>query len=226
MCYSAEASFAASGVLAINSIAISRLPKEKSSLPLSMVPAIFAVHQFTEGLVWLGQDGNLLEAYKWVAIYTYVIIAFVLWPIYVPFAAYIMESSKRRRAVILLCQAIGLWVGLTLLLSIFRDPITVAADCCRLSYGVKADESLLIPYLVAVSVPFLLSTRRGLVYFGAGITISCAAAYYLTTETAFPSLWCFFAALLSGGLYFYFKAAARTIVNKPVVSNGYVECGG
>jgi hypothetical protein len=88
MCFSAEASFAASGVLAASSVAISRIPKERSSIPLSLFPAIFAAHQFAEGVLWLHHDGVLPDAYKVGALYAYVLIAYVLWPILVPFAAY------------------------------------------------------------------------------------------------------------------------------------------
>jgi hypothetical protein len=209
MCFSAEASFAASGVLAASSVAIARLPKEKASLPLSLFPAVFATHQFIEGLVWLNQDGILPDAYKPATVYAYALIAFVLWPILVPFSAYLIETGGRRRILILICQGIGLGVGLALLLSFTRAPLEVTADCCSLSYRVDASPLLFVPYLIAVSIPYLASSRRGLVLFGAGITLSCAAAAVATSVATFPSVWCFFAALLSAGLYLYFRRAAQ-----------------
>ncbi len=210
MCFSAEASFAASGVLAVSSIAISRIPKEKASIPLSLFPAIFATHQFIEGIVWLNHDGILPDAYKTGAVYAYALIAFVLWPIFVPFSAYLLETGKRRRLIILICQAIGLWIGFSLLLSFVRDPVQVTVDCCSLSYQVNAPDLLIAPYLVAVSLPFLASSWKGLVLFGVAITVSCAAAAIAASATTFPSVWCFFAALLSAGLYLYFRTVART----------------
>jgi hypothetical protein len=210
MCFSAEASFAASGVLAASSIAISRIPKEKASIPLSLFPAVFATHQFIEGILWLNQDGILPDAYKSGAAYAYALIAFVLWPIFVPVSAYLLEPERRRRTIILICQAIGLWVGVTLLLSTVRTPLQVSADCCSLSYQVDAPDLLIAPYLVAVSIPFLASSRRGLVLFGVAITASCAAAAIAASATTFPSVWCFFAAVLSAGLYLYFRVATRT----------------
>jgi hypothetical protein len=209
MCFSAEASFAASGVLAASSVAIAWLPKDRASVPLSLFPAVFAAHQFIEGLVWLNQDGVLPDGYKPVAVYAYALIAYVLWPILVPFSAYLLETGRWRRILILICQAIGLGVGLALLLSVTRAPLEVTVDCCSLSYRVDASHLLIIPYLMAVSIPFLASSRRGLVLFGAAITVSCAAAALATSEATFPSVWCFFAALLSAGLYLYFRAAAQ-----------------
>jgi hypothetical protein len=210
MCFSAEASFAASGVLAASSVAIARVPKEKASIPLSLFPAIFATHQFIEGILWLNHDGVLPDGYKAAAVYAYALIAYVLWPVYVPFAVYLSEPGRRRRAIMLLCQAVGLGVGLSLLIGNAGAPLDVSADCCSLSYNVNAPPMLIIPYLIAVSVPFLVSSRRGMVLFGLALTASCAAAAVVASAPTFPSVWCFFAALLSGGLYLHFRVAART----------------
>ncbi len=210
MCFSAEASFAASGLLAASGIAISRLPKEKNNIPLAMFPAVFATHQFIEGILWLNQDGVLPGIYKQAAVYAYALIAFVLWPILVPFAAYLVETGRRRRTIILLCLAIGLGVGLALLLSFFRHPPTVTTDCCSLVYYVNAPEWLLAPYLLAVTVPFLACSRRSLVLFGLAIAVSSAVALVTASAPAFPSVWCFFAAVLSTGLYVHFRIEARS----------------
>ena len=215
MCFSAEASFAASGALAASSVAIARIPKERSSVPLSLFPAIFATHQFIEGILWLEHDGVLPDTYKTAAVYAYVLIAYVLWPIFVPFAAYLTETGRRRRIVILLCQAIGLGVGLMLLIANVGASLNVSADCCSLSYHVNAPYWLIAPYLIAVSIPFLVSSRRSLVFFGMALTVSCAAAAVVASAETFPSVWCFFAAILSAGLYLHFWVAARATATRP-----------
>lgn len=214
MCFSAEASFAASGVLAASGVAIARLPKEKGGVPLSLFPAVFAAHQFIEGVLWLNHDGVLPDAYKPPAVYAYALIAYVLWPVFVPFSAYLLESDRRRRILVLSCQAIGLAVGLSLLTSFVRHPVTVSVDCCSLSYHVQAPDLLIVPYLVAVCLPFLASSRKGLVLFGLAITTSCAAAAIAASAATFPSVWCFFAAILSAGLYLHFRKAAWTTQNQ------------
>ncbi|MGD8794429.1 MAG: hypothetical protein PVF47_17900 [Anaerolineae bacterium] len=210
MCFSAEASFTASGLLAASSVAIWRTPKDRASIPLSLFPAIFAGHQFIEGILWLNQDGVLPDTYQPVAVHAYALIAFVLWPIFVPLAAYLLETDRRRRILVLICQAIGLGVGLSLLLSFVRTPVQVSADCCSLTYQVNAPELLTAPYLIAVSIPFLASSRRSLVLFGLGIVVSSAVAAVSASAAAFPSVWCFFAAILSAGLYLHFRTEAQT----------------
>ncbi len=215
MCYSAEASFAASAVLAATSVAISRQPKDKACIPLSLFPAIFAAHQFTEGLIWLHQDGILSNTYQPVTVYTYALIAFVLWPAFVPLAAYQLEPDRRRQMIILICQAIGLWVGFTLLLSIIHTPVQVSANCCSLSYYLNIPDLWLSPYLIAVAVPFLISSNRNLILLGLAIVVSCLAAFVATSSETLPSVWCFFAALLSAGLYAHFKYSARLTAAQP-----------
>ena len=215
MCYSAEASFAASGVLAASSIAIARLPKDKASIPLSLFPAIFAAHQFTEGLIWLQQDGILSDTYKPGALYAYALIAFVLWPVFAPFSAYLLETERCRRIIILTCQALGLWVGFILLLGIIRTPVHVSAGCCSLSYYVNVADIWLTPYLIAVAMPFLFSSHRSLVIFGLVIVVSCIAAFVSTSSETLPSVWFFFAALLSAGLYAHFRFTGRISAPQP-----------
>ena len=165
--------------------------------------------------MWLNHDGVLPDAYKSGAVYAYVLIAFVFWPIFVPFSAYLTESKRRRRIIILICQAIGLWVGCTLLLNFIRDPVEVSTGCCGLSYWVNGSNLIFGLYLVAVSLPFLASSRRNLVLFGVAITVSCITAGLVASVTSLPSVWCFFAALLSSGLYLHFRSEARTTANQP-----------
>ncbi len=215
MCYSAEASFIASGVLAGTSIAISRLPKEKNSHLLAAVPAIFAVHQFIEGTIWLNQGKIVPAAYQAGFVFAYALIAYVLWPLFIPLAAYLMEANKRRRMLMLICQAVGLGTGVAYLIGIIRNPVQVSVNVCSLSYNINAPDSLLATYLLAVAVPFLASSRRGLVRFGLLILISCAAAFYLAANPSFPSVWCFFAALMSFSLYFFFRASVPEAESQP-----------
>ena len=206
MCYSAEASFIASGVLTATSLSIARLPKVKASLPLAYLPAIFAAHQFIEGIIWLNQGKIVPAAYQEGSVFAYALIAYVFWPLFIPLAAYLMEANKRRRMLMLICQAVGLGTGVAYLISIIRSPVQVSVNVCSLSYNINAPDYLLATYLLAVAVPFLASSRRGLVRFGLLILISCGAAVYFAWNPAFPSVWCFFAAALSFSLYFYFRA--------------------
>ena len=62
MCFSATANFVGSGVLGtVGAITLTKV-KHKRELLFAALPTLFAVHQFTEGFVWLGLDGILSPA--------------------------------------------------------------------------------------------------------------------------------------------------------------------
>jgi hypothetical protein len=126
-----------------------------------------------------------------------------------------MEPDHHRRMVIMVCQVIGLVVGFNYLLGILHTPIGLSVYSCNLSYQVQSIWNLGPAYLVAVIVPFLVSSQRGLVLFGLAVLFSCALGLYLVSLPGFPSVWCFFAAFLSASLYAYFKSAQQAAVPQP-----------
>lgn len=160
------------------------------------------------------------------AVTFYVLIAYVLWPIYIPYAAYRTEPGKRRKKIIIAFQVIGFCTGAIFLYSILSEPVHYSIDCCHITYNISSPHLILAPYLLAVSIPFLVSSQRGLVLFGAAVTISCGAAAYLANAPGFPSLWCFFAAALSGGLYLHFRSAARDLQQLPESHEGVGAAAG
>jgi hypothetical protein len=62
VCFSATANFVGSGVLGTVGVITLTKVKHKRELLFAALPVLFAVHQFTEGFVWLGLDGILSPA--------------------------------------------------------------------------------------------------------------------------------------------------------------------
>ncbi len=205
MCFSATASFAAGGVLAASAVAIARTPKPKRAVPLSLFPAFFAVLQFAEGVLWLNHRGFVGDAFKPPGVYAFLLIAYVLWPVYVPFSAYLLEPGRRRRLIILLCQAAGLVVGLTDLVIIIRGPVDAWVVGHSFHYLINMPGGLAAPYVIAVTVPFLVAGNKRLVLFGAALAVLYGVAALVASSATFPSVWCFYAAILSVFLYLIFR---------------------
>ena len=205
MCFSATASFVASGALAASGVAIARIPKPKSAIPLSIFPVIFAIHQFIEGLLWLNYRGFIADNYRSVAVYAFVLIAFVLWPVFVPFSAYFLETGRIRRVIILLCQVTGIFAGLTILVIIIRGPVSASVVGQSFVYTTNTPDILLAPYLISIFIPFLVSSNKRLVALGVALAVLCVIAGFMASNGTFPSLWCFYAAILSLFLYFFFR---------------------
>ena len=123
MCFSATASFTAGAALtAVGGLTIHK-SEGKSELPLAMVPLLFGIQQITEGIVWVSLRHDL-TALKTVATYVYSMFSHVLWPILVPFAILLVETSRRRQRALSVFQALGLAVGLYLLYFLLRFPVT------------------------------------------------------------------------------------------------------
>ena len=59
MCFSATANFVGSGVLGTIGVVTLKKVKHRRELLFAALPALFALHQFMEGFVWLGLDGTL-----------------------------------------------------------------------------------------------------------------------------------------------------------------------
>ena len=59
MCFSAAANFVGSGVLGTLGVSTLTRVKHRRELLFAAVPTLFAIHQFTEGFVWLGLYGVL-----------------------------------------------------------------------------------------------------------------------------------------------------------------------
>ena len=78
MCYSPEASFAVGSVLAIVGVGAIRkaLQYDRTMLMFSLFPAIFSLHQFLEGVVWLSVDGAF-DGKIFRYLYIYIAVSFV-----------------------------------------------------------------------------------------------------------------------------------------------------
>jgi hypothetical protein len=210
MCFSAPASLVASGALGVSGIVILRMPKKKSEIPLSLFPIIFAVHQLIEGILWLSLTGVISDTYKAGAIYAYAFIAFVFWPIFVPFSMYMIETGRMRRKLILLCQLVGLYIGIAFLIGIIRGSVDATMVSHSISYQIISSPDMsLAPYLIAVSVPFLIASNKRLIVLGVALLIACGTAAYMACSNTFPSMWCFYAAILSLIIYLYFRYQAK-----------------
>ena len=58
MCFSATASFTAGIVLTVIGVATVKKTQRKTEIPFAMVPLLFGLQQFIEGLLWLSFQFN------------------------------------------------------------------------------------------------------------------------------------------------------------------------
>lgn len=192
MCFSAEASFAASAVCAAVGVATLRRAR-KNEIPISLIPLIFSLHQAVEGSVWLSKD----QSCSMFGGYIYAAIAFCLWSTYIPVAAWLAEDDPTRRTWI----ARLLFIGVPLSAYNFwvlSHPLSIDFSTHQIRYipGVQTAPALEIVYALPVVLPFLLMRNR--VFISLGIVISIFFGLsMLVFFLARYSVWCFFAAISS-----------------------------
>ena len=197
MCFSTTADLVAGSALTPIAAASLRQVRSARELPFAALPAVFAVHQLIEALVWAGQDGDVSSRLAHAAAVAYAAIAFPLLPTLFPVAVALLgpRSAARRAAPFV---ALGIVVSAYLGYAMLAHGVTVTAHPHALSYGIGATDGWVwgVLYVVAVIGPALLSTSPSIVAFGAvnlvGLTV-VAIAY----AEAFASLWCVYAAVSS-----------------------------
>jgi len=204
MCFSATASFtAAAFLLGFGTMTVSSAHHRRER-PYASIPLLFAVQQFTEGVVWLSFD---LDA-PWLNVamtQLYSLFSHVLWPIYIPLAILLIEPLAARRRMLLAVVLAGSSVGLYLLYSMFQFPIVSRPSGQHIEYVSPHFfiAATITFYLLSTTFSLILSTHRSVQIFGALVLLSFGLAYWFYARW-FISVWCFFAAVLSFVVYLYF----------------------
>lgn len=212
MCFSAEASFSAAALLGVVGYALISDTRKKKELCLAAIPLIFALQQFSEGVLWLAVMNDATESfYATLAKYTFLGIAFINWPLWLPLSLYIAENKKPRKNIIGACFLMGLFFVIWNLTLAGAEPVTVGIVDHSLSYsayepGTQAEFIFMrFLYVAAVIIPSFASSYRYMWVFGLTVAITFCLADFFYHQT-FASVWCFFAAITSGALFLVLRA--------------------
>jgi hypothetical protein len=200
MCFSPQADLV--GGLAISAIGVDvvrHVHRRRDKMALAALPLILGAHQLDEAFVWWGQQGHVPSAVGRVALWIYLLIAFVLLPIFVPLAVCALEPTKRRKLLMTPFIAIGVGVAVWLLVVMVRGPIGVTIHPYHLAYSVKLSHGLLVItlYVIACCGTLLVSGYRHVAFFGMLNLIAVIVIAKLTVD-GFASVWCGWAAVTSG----------------------------
>lgn len=203
MCFSAQASFiSATCIVGLGIVAQKRVrqPRER---PLAWMPFLFAVQQLIEGFIWLllTHQSNAISR-SWL-LGLFLFFAWVVWPIWVPWASLKIETNVKKRGLFTALLVLGaLMAGVSLLQLFFAEPEVINVQnhlvyrLTKMPHWPVFQMALQVIYVLVTLVPLLLSSVRGLVGLGATNFVALLISF-LFFEEALPSVWCFFAALLS-----------------------------
>lgn len=217
MCFSAHASFIGSGLLfIIGSLTLLKV-KNKSQLPVALIPYFFSIQQFSEGILWLILTNNILLGFSQIAMYTFLFFAFIFWPLWMPFSLYQIETHKKEKHLLIITFIIGLFVaGINSFYLIFYGAkATILSH--HICYDINLESSIptnlaLLVYCIATVLPLFISSVKYVRQFAILITASLIIAYVAYIKF-FTSVWCFFAAILSILVYWIINNLNKNIKN-------------
>ena len=218
MCFSPQADLIGGGVIGVIGIDVVRhVDSRRDHLALAALPLILGFHQVVEAFVWLSKQGHLPSAVGTVAMWVYLLIAFVLLPVFVPVAVVLFEPTTRRRRLMAPFVVIGAIVSVTLLVAMVRGPVGVTMRPYHLAYSVQlGGAGLLIVslYVAAVCGALLLSGFRHVVIFGVVNLVAVIVIAKLTVD-GFASVWCGWAAVTSGVIALHMRLTGPLATRSP-----------
>ena len=218
MCFSPEVDFIASGVISLIGVATLAHVRQPRAVLFAATPMFFALHQFTEGFVWLGLEGQIRQEAQGHLVFLYMLYAQGILPLLMPLAVLLMEPPGRRRWMI---------AGLTLLGAglapfVFRGLIVYPSTACIERHSIHYDNpgtalsGVAVTYVLATCGALILSSHKVVRWFGwlnfVGVIATLIAKGY-----AFTSVWCLYAAIASMMLFWQFRAG-RIDVSEPNAS--------
>jgi hypothetical protein len=203
MCFSASASFIASGYLAFIGALCLKKNRNRNATFFAAIPLLFALQQASEGLLWLsfGHNWPLLQS---IMPYIFLFFAFFLWPIWIPFSLTLLEPSQTRRHYLEMFLMVGILIGIYLYHFLIWHGVIAKPLSCHIYYDISIPDvqSTIdsIAYLLATVMPFFVSSMPIFWVFGLLLSGSYLITYFFYLHHLI-SLWCFFAALLSSFVY-------------------------
>jgi len=211
MCFSATANFVGFGVLGAIGVAALLEVKQRRELLLAAVPSLFALHQGIEGFVWLGLEHRLPAIVAHDAAAAYVLYAQGILPFLLPLSLLLIEPTLKRRRRMLGFVILGGLLGLYILWGLIAYPMQVSMGMNGIVYlnQISTTTAVAVLYVIATCGALFFSGFRALVVF-AWVNLFGLLVVMAVRRLEFTSIWCFYAAVVSVILYFFFRKT-RTV---------------
>lgn len=209
MCFSPQGDLVGGVVVtAIGVDACRHLRGRETHLLLAALPLLLGAHQIIESLVWWGLEGDVPHSLGRIAMWAYLAIALVVVPVFVPFAIMRLEPTARRRWFIAPFALLGTVVAAVLLVQMVQGPVSVQRGSYHLAYsiGLHGGVPIVGLYVLATCGSLLLSGYKHIVVVGVANLVAVVVLARLTAD-GFASLWCFYAALVSGAIALHLRFA-------------------
>jgi len=200
MCFSANASFGAGVFLTSIGVIATKNISNKKQILFASIPILFGIQQITEGFLWLSLTSHRNYFLQQFTTYFFLIIAQIIWPIFIPLAIYLKEKNRhfRKIKIMLLSTAILVSGYLTYCLATFKveAQITGMHILYYENFPKQFHNLSGLLYIISTATMPLLSNNKLIRYLGVTILVS-----YFFTKIFYSgyeiSVWCFFASIIS-----------------------------
>jgi hypothetical protein len=203
--YFAVLNFTLSGVIGLVGILTLRKVSTANEVVFALLPLLFALHQFTEGFVWLGAGGYIEARAFNLAAGIFIYYAQGLLPFLVPLAVWLIEKNGFRKNILGILTLLGLGLAIYTMYGLSTVPSSVSVLNNTLYYKNPwtANYYDAVIYIITTCGSLMLSSSISVALFGLLNLLGLTIIFFLRPY-GFTSLWCLYAAAISGLLYFHF----------------------
>ncbi len=217
MCFSAGASFAGGVIISAIGVATIREVHKPSQLVFASIPLFFGIQQIVEGCLWLTLPNIDYLNFQKIATYCFLIMAQVLWPTIIPVSVLLMEENKKRKRLLQILLGLGLSLSSYYSFCLLSFNVTPQIMGYHIQYNTGFPDSLaivaFIVYLFVTITPLFVSGIKRTYLLGILMFLSCLITAIFFTQYLI-SVWCFFAALISGVIFWILRDSKREFIFK------------
>ncbi len=207
MCFSPEGDLVGgTTVLLIGIDACRHLRGRREYLAMAVLPIVFGLHQIDETFVWWWLQGHVPRSVGTVAMWIYLLFAMVALPTLVPLLVSLFEPNRLRRVIILPFLLLGLFTSGVMFEAMLADRVTAHLRPFHIGYSIGLKNGILFVglYIIATCGSLIASGFRPVIIFGFANLIAVIGLAKLNAD-GFASLWCFYAAIVSGAIALHLR---------------------
>jgi hypothetical protein len=217
MCFSPEGDlFGGLVVTAIGVDACLHLRGRPEYRLIAPFPILLGLHQIDETFVWWQLQGHVAHSVGVVAMWIYLLIAFVVLPTLVPAMVLLLEPRGRRN-VIAPFLVLGVVTSAVLLETMSRGHPSAKLGSYHVAYSIGLQHGTVIIglYILATCGSMMASGIPNVVWFGL-VNLVAVVVLARLCANGFASLWCFYAAIASGAIALHLRFAKSEKQTVPV----------
>ena len=220
MCFSPAVSFVSGAVLISIGAATLNANYSRPQFMLNSMPLLFGAQQVAEGFVWRElHNSSVVGATP--AVLSFLGFALVIWPAWVPWSVYNIETIFWRKKVLLILGGLGIGVGLSTLWLLLKSGPEAYPEGHSIGYRFSNWVRVLpanfefASYILTSLFPFFFSSKAWVKTTGTLIFLGMVLAM-IVRERAVTSVWCFFAAIVSVYIAWHVYFSNRVFASKAV----------